>query len=332
MSPLVVRESGIADLLEADLVTAGRATNKESGNEIDFFLVSRCLRERCSEAATAHDGCAFSPHLPVTIELELPRDDGNERRLWQPRLLPVDRPIGPLPPVREEVDWDAWQTGCELDDLNDFNADLMTRAVVTWTAGLEVELMGALGIHEDDQEHYMGLGLPPKIVKAPANGRFASVHDDLGLTGQRMSWALRGLRWLELASTADHDSPRLDECIDAVHRVSNRARAYKRELRNWSYRQGEEPFREELLKVLVFLGRLNRWTRGPPPRYLPPPRGRGAARSPTGYGAGARPDDEPDGADQTQEEGSLQGIPPMGQDRPAQGGTPRHQAPELHSD
>ncbi len=151
-------------------MTAGRATNKESGNEIDFFVVSRCLREHCSEAATAHDGCAFSPHLPVTIELKLPRDDGNERRLWQPRLLPVYRPIGPLLPVREEVDWNAWQTGCELDDLNDFNADLMTRAVFTWSAGVEVELMGALGIHEDDQEHYMGVGLPPTIVKAPANG------------------------------------------------------------------------------------------------------------------------------------------------------------------
>ncbi len=108
--PDEVRRSDMLRILDAEVVCTGLPTNVVSGNELDLFVVSRCLLS-AGYSVELETGGSFSPHVAVRLSIHVPKDDGATRRLQQPRLLPIDRPIGPLMVPQYRVDWANWEHG-----------------------------------------------------------------------------------------------------------------------------------------------------------------------------------------------------------------------------
>jgi exonuclease III len=218
----------LAMSLDAIVVHPNAATNLHSQSRIDYFLVSRALLGGGWAAHVDHS-CAFSPHAAVVLELTLTTAGEKAYRLSQPRLLPVDPPVGPLLPRVAEVAWGDWTTTINDDDRMD--AEGLGRAVTQWSAGAEVELFDSLGIPPDERVHYMGIGAETRVVTASATGRFRDVADELGITGQRLCWALKGVRLLTSAAAAAPGSDAQRKRIEVCSRLAWRAAAFLRAAR-----------------------------------------------------------------------------------------------------
>ncbi len=179
--------------LEATIIAPPSATNRASGSKIDYFLVSNSLLSHDVVAENV-EGCRFSPHTPVRMELKVRRSIPRVRRLTMPRILPVERPIGPQIPARR-VDWTNWETH-GADDDHDIGARI-ERASLQWAAGVEEELFGVFGLDDDlARAPYRGIGAArDEISDAPAR-----VHrhtpDFLGLVGHRLNWIARQLQYV----------------------------------------------------------------------------------------------------------------------------------------
>ncbi len=185
--------------LDATIVAPSVATNHVSGNIIDYFLVSNSLLAASDDGTTVGVdveticGCRFSPHRPVRLRVAIRREVQWIRRLTQPRLLDVERPVGPQKDT-EKVDWVAWDSGLATGGDRDHDDGALTKAVLEWSAGVEHELFGIFGVTDPKQaERFSGIGLPRDEVWANGNRRFASTPDDLGLLGHRLAWAARAL-------------------------------------------------------------------------------------------------------------------------------------------
>ncbi len=177
--------------LDATVISPNVATNHVSGNIIDFFLVSNSLLAAGCAEVDVVNGCRFSPHRPVRLRLAMEREVQVVRRLRQPRLLDVDRPIGPQLDA-DKVNWEPWQK--ELMDNERPNDGTMDTIVAEWAAGAEQELFAIFGISDELQvAQYSGIGLPREEIWVTSGSKFAGTPDDLGLIGHRLAWAARAL-------------------------------------------------------------------------------------------------------------------------------------------
>ncbi len=159
VQPDCVLQSKLNDVLDAHVCAPTRATNVLAGSILDYFLVSNVLLQGdwCIDVV---EGCAFSPHMPVMIELPIRVASGEVTRLTQPRMLPVHRITGPLP-MAETVDWSQWE---EPRSGNGDKAGVVqdvAEKLDLWYAGAGVELMGALGISGSDRDACSGIGAAP---------------------------------------------------------------------------------------------------------------------------------------------------------------------------
>ncbi len=125
ISPDQLAATGICAVLDADIVRHGVGTNQWSGNELDYFLVSRTLLHDGTWDTEVIDDCAFAPHRLVVFRLKLGTQRAREKRLAQPRLLPVERICGPLPRVTTTIDWRSWPSRMNLDGNNFNNVNSM---------------------------------------------------------------------------------------------------------------------------------------------------------------------------------------------------------------
>jgi hypothetical protein len=183
--PADLRASGLCELLDAQVCAPPCATNLNSGGKLDYFLVSNTLLVRGWKVKPIH-GCGFRPHIPVVLELQMSRCCTSTSRLWQPRLLPFEKPDSTHAPGAV-VDWSAWSAlppGAASDDVG--NLPALTKAAEHWYAGAEAELLTAYSkFGQADEVEYLGIGLPPRVVVESAPTRFASTSDALGLLGHR---------------------------------------------------------------------------------------------------------------------------------------------------
>ncbi len=212
---------------------------------------------------TADYICAFSPHAAVVLRMNLARSSEISYRLAQPRVLPIEPPTGPLLPRSEEVDWEGWTT--ELDQRQAVDVQKLGEDVATWAAGAEVELLDALGIPMEERVHYLGIGDEARVVGTSGKGRFREVADDMGLTGQRLDWAVRGARLLAAAAAAAPGSRDQQKRLEVCHRISCRAAAFLREARRRVPREAERDFHDTTLHLLAALARARLWRHGRPP-------------------------------------------------------------------
>ncbi len=111
----------------------------------------------------------------------------------------------------------------------------------------------------------MGIGRDACVVKAAAAGRFKEVADELGLTGQRLGWAVRGMRLLVAAAEAAPGSRDQDKRISVCERVAHRAAAALRAARRLSSREGEQQYLDVKIILLSTLSRARLWRHGRPP-------------------------------------------------------------------
>ncbi len=121
------------------------------------------------------------------------------RGLTIPRLLPQERPIGPqLPAVR--VNWGGWaqdRVG-KMDDKP--GIDEVSRLMLEWHAGAEVELMSAFGLLDDDlAAPFRGIGREREELQQRAERQFRHTPDWQGRLGQHLAWTARQLHY-----TAQH--------------------------------------------------------------------------------------------------------------------------------
>ncbi len=147
----------------------------------------------------------------------------------------------------------------------DANAKCIDQALTTWMAGAEVELMGSLGIPPEDHIGYMGMGLPVKVVEASGQGRYREVADELGLVGQRLDWAVKGVRIVVAAMRAPPDSEEQWKKRDACNRISHRAAALLGEARRARPRDDEREYYEVVIKLMTTLDRIRLWRHGRAP-------------------------------------------------------------------
>ncbi len=114
------------------------------------------------------------------------------RRLVQPKLMDVERPMGPNPPCIG-VDWTKWNPQTVGDEPCE--EDPIQKAALEWYAGAELELRAIFGMGDDRVAMpYLGLGLPRATVEEGAEHRFKHTQDGLGLIGHRLAWAARAFQ------------------------------------------------------------------------------------------------------------------------------------------
>ncbi len=269
LSPREVEATGLPGLLDAVIVSPKSMTNRTSGNEIDYFMISRgLLQDKTYNVYTCVD-CAFDPHLPVILDLPTVRRKLTSYRISQPKLLPIYPVVGPArAEVDEIIDWGAWQAGKDLMNLVKPCEETLTRAAETWAAGAETEIMAKLGIHGDERIPYAGIGLKPVVVQDHADRRFKTVADELGLTGHWLAWATKGLRAITLLAATDRDGHLFEDRKDYVQRMSRRAPSLKKRFEKLRPREGEEDVREVTGRCLTELARAGRWSRNLPPLTL----------------------------------------------------------------
>jgi hypothetical protein len=106
LGPDELNKSGLPELLDGIIVSTGCPTNAQSGNELDYFIIYRSLFTSGAHADIEVAG-SFSPHMAVRLTLDLPRDPGLARRLQQPRVLPIEKIIGPNPTPQYEIEWNS---------------------------------------------------------------------------------------------------------------------------------------------------------------------------------------------------------------------------------
>ncbi len=251
-----------AHSLDAMVVHPDAITNTVSQSRIDYYIVSKTILGG-AWAVRADYSCAFSPHAAVVLDLDLSRTVEASYRLAQPRLLPIEPPFGPKLPQRTEVAWEEWTS--KIDGMVTNNAEELGDAVAEWSAGAELELFDALGIPDDECEAYMGLGSKSTVVRATGSGRYREVADELGITGQRLCWGLKGAKLLLSAMTAEVGSDRQRKGIRVCTSFAFRAAALLREVRKARVIEGELEYREATVNLLTLVARARLWRHGRPP-------------------------------------------------------------------
>ncbi len=269
VSPFEVRRSDLLKVLDAEVVETGLPTNTVTGNELDFFVVSRTLLSKDLSNEIEASG-AFSPHVAVRLNLHIPIDEGITRRLKQPRLLPIERPIGPLQNPEYLVDWGHWdrdrRRAADLGSDNCLIADASTINRVTneWYAGAEVELLQAHAIDICDGAPYSGMGQAPVMVQTGSRGRFRNVASEAGLFGQRLAWAARALWGIIALMGSPVGSDYRIKALALAWRMSPRARAFRRELDRRS-ETTDYTTHSILRRALVVVGQAGLTVHGIPP-------------------------------------------------------------------
>ena len=232
-TPDELQQSGLPELLGAEVFAPRQPTNTDSGRVIDFFLVSIGLVLEGAAASVLH-GSVLATHLPVAIRLNARRPVTHVTRLTRPKPLPIDRPIGPqLPGIH--VQWQSWNSLAKVEGSRHFDETKFSAAVESWYAGAECELNTVFGNARVDSEgQYLGLGMQPVEVSALEQGRFRSVPDELGLIGHRMAWAARGLRILQAYGPCWESQRDPEAILHLWGAIGHRAAAFLREPRTRS--------------------------------------------------------------------------------------------------
>ncbi len=190
VSPSEVARAKLDRHLGAVILAPPTPTNRVTGTTIDFFLVaSELLGE--SSFAEAVEGCRFSPHAPVRVALQTDGRIPLIRKLSIPRLLPIDRPIGPQLPATT-VEWDPWHERARTLGAVDLDA-----ATLEWSAGAEIELLGLFGkLAKEDRAKFTGIGMKRKEIAATPSRSFRDVPDAVGIIGHRLNWTIRQLHFV----------------------------------------------------------------------------------------------------------------------------------------
>ena len=183
VNPAILAETKFPHRLAADIVSADGPTNLRAGSTLDYFVVARSIRVAVKSVETRAD-LYLSPHVLVMLSLATRSSLGFTMAMSQPKVFPVGHLGGPMPPCAG-VDWSAVK-GADLD--------IDTR-LKQWFAGAEFELMGVLGVQGSGEEcDFLGLGTHGHMVRRKAVGRYPGSPDQLGLVGQRLSWAMRSAK------------------------------------------------------------------------------------------------------------------------------------------
>ncbi len=201
-SPAAVAAAGLPQLLSATICAPRSATNLNAGSKLDFFLVANTLI-RDGYRVRPLWGCCFRPHVPILLELHMNARVPMVRRLRQPRLIPREPPIGPVP-LGIAIDWSKWDGNARTYHCKDHGGKRDSEensilhnveyAMEEWFAGAEVELLNWQGLVDTEVEsQFIGLGMPLRETEAPERGRFKHVPNELGILGHRMDWVIRGL-------------------------------------------------------------------------------------------------------------------------------------------
>ncbi len=233
--PDELRASGICKVLDAEVCAPSCATNVNSGGKLDYFLVSRTLLHHGWQVQPLY-GCNFKPHIPIVLHLNLHTIASPTRRLKQPRILPVHRPMGPhLPGII--IDWAKWSDPAAERDAAPAD-DRITDSMNEWYAGAEAELLTQYDLIGHSEEHsYMGLGMPPEEVMETAVKRFRDVPDNFGILGHRLEWTCKAVHLalslgpiiIESAGTTC-GSDRARQHVDTLSRYGHRACSFAREV------------------------------------------------------------------------------------------------------
>ncbi len=266
LPPDELRRSDFIRLIDGEIISSGKPTNITSGSELDYFIVSRSLVGDGTSADTDPSG-AFSPHVAVRLTLALARGEGSYRRLSQPKLLPIERPIGPIQTPEFLVDWQQWDKGRRpggkdhnIDDTGqDATIDELTQE---WYAGAELELLQLHGINYRDGAAHMGIGRASVVVQTTGRGRFRNVADDLGLLGQRLTWTAKALWVMVSAMASPLDSAARNGYLSLAAAMAPRARAFRRELLRKAPGMADGPLLTKLLNGLNLMGRAGLQVRG----------------------------------------------------------------------
>ncbi len=229
VSPQELRSTGITRMLDAEVLASGLPTNLLSGGELDYFVVSRALLGQCAEVTVDPSG-AFSPHMTARLSITInTSNEQQERRLRVPRLLPIDRPVGPNPVPPYAVDWSSWiATEITLGAADPTHR--LSKLTEEWYAGAEIELVSAHGIHYHDAGHYRGIGRAGTYVQSESNGRYRNVADDIGLIGQRLSWVSKALWAVIVAMSSAIGSIDRARYLGLASTMAPRALAFRREI------------------------------------------------------------------------------------------------------
>ncbi len=261
--PADIQRSGILDLIDGIIMAAGRATNIQSGNELDYYIVSRVLAHGGATAEVDPSG-AFSPHVAVRLSLPLIRDEGTTRRLRQPRTLPVNRIVGPLPPPRYSINWKDWTDGIQSRDQQQISPEGANTKTHEWYSAAEIELIQSHGFEVDVSPEYSGIGLAPVSVGASRHGRYRASPDEAGIIGQRLTWTAKGIWMLMSSMDAPVGSDYRYKMLQGLWPMAARARAYLREMSKGGIAKDGQR-RDDLCNGLKLLARAGLHSHRTPP-------------------------------------------------------------------
>ncbi len=262
LPPAELKKSEFIKVIDAEILSPGCPTNVQSGNELDYYVVSRSLL--CDGARVFIDPSgSFSPHVAVRLALPIAKAAGMHRRLCTPRLLPVHPPIGPLQVPHYRIDWHGWLRSAEHADSK--GDPPLTSLAEEWFAGAEVELIERHGMDLRDAAAYSGIGKSGTTVHDNRVGRYRNVADDVGLTGQRLSWAAKAL-WTVISAMCTPISSRAREgYLSLALPMSSRARAFRHEIINRPSMAENMEHVSILVSALQLLGKAGLQVRGIPP-------------------------------------------------------------------
>ncbi len=263
VQPCEMARMGLDRVLGAKICASGLATNAQPGNEIDYFLVSECLTDKGWAVARSVD-CSFEPHRPAVLTLQGRRRTQATRRITRPKRLPIARPIGPLLPMRQ-VAWDTWEEGDALEADGPLDKEAMDKAVQTWYAGVEVELMSALGVSGDEATACSGIGTVPRIVEESTQRRYRSSPDVTGIIGQRLTWAARAIHRVISAVDIDMDPARRRRLLEEARAFGHRAPQMRRDMEQREVSGDIMVHRELAIRAMRLIATFARRTHGQPP-------------------------------------------------------------------
>ena len=120
-SPAELAAEGVFDVLRGvEVITAqgeeGTCNTRGVWSNIDFFLISRELVPKVISCQVELDA-AIRPHRPVSVKLRRGGALPLERIMVAPLPFPVDRPVGPVPPI--QVDWEEVKDIGSKEDLDE---------------------------------------------------------------------------------------------------------------------------------------------------------------------------------------------------------------------
>ncbi len=239
--PEQLEATGIPRALNATIIAPTGATNLHSKKCMDYFMVSWPLAQEGHQISIDY-GASLATHAPVMLRLKAKRARGGGRRLARARLLPVNKPHGPIRGTIG-VDWARWTRLDQMNNNESYDEEVATTAVAEWYAGAEYELLNQFGIEEDEQGPYIGMGIEPKVVEGSQQGRFRNTTNEEGLIGHRAAWTCRALQLIITHASAVHKEGPQSKATDILTRIGHRAgafhKAWKKEITK--LKQGGSP-------------------------------------------------------------------------------------------